>query len=104
MSKGTPHSEIDVRNVARLARLEVSDADVPALTRDLASILDHARGLDAIDLSDVQPLSHPSDLEAPLAEDVAGGESPHEALERISPSMDGAFIQVPKVLGGQGGT
>lgn len=104
MTSGTPQSEIDVRKIARLARLEVSDADVPALTRELASILGHARGLDALDLDGVEPLSHPSDLDAPLAEDIAGGESPHEALEKIAPSMDGPFIQVPKVLGGQGGT
>lgn len=104
MSDATPHSEIDVRKVARLARLEVADADVPALTRELASILDHARGLDALDLGGIEPLSHPSDLDAPLAEDVAGDELPLESLEQLAPSMDGPFIKVPKVLGGQGGS
>ncbi|MEQ8316605.1 MAG: Asp-tRNA(Asn)/Glu-tRNA(Gln) amidotransferase subunit GatC [Phycisphaerales bacterium] len=106
MSSDAPppaQTTIDVRKVARLARLDVADADVPALTRELASILGHARGLDALDLDGVEPLSHPSDLDAPLAEDVAGGELSRDALEHIAPSMDGSFIEVPKVLGGQGG-
>lgn len=98
-----PPPPIDVSKVARLARLSVADADVAPLAAELASILDHAKGLEELDLSGVEPLSHAADLEATLAEDVAGGELPREALERIAPEMDGPFIRVPKVLGGGGG-
>ncbi len=73
------------------------------IAAELASILDHAKGLQELDLSGVEPLSHAADLEAALAPDIAGGELPRAALEAIAPAMDGPFISVPKVLGGQSG-
>ncbi|UYV11207.1 MAG: Asp-tRNA(Asn)/Glu-tRNA(Gln) amidotransferase subunit GatC [Phycisphaera sp.] len=94
---------VDVRKIARLARLGVAQSDLAPLAAELASILDHAKGLEQLDLTNVEPLSHAADLEATLAEDVPGGELPREALEGIAPSMDGPFIRVPKVLGGGGG-
>ncbi|MFI4917645.1 MAG: Asp-tRNA(Asn)/Glu-tRNA(Gln) amidotransferase subunit GatC [Phycisphaerales bacterium JB060] len=103
MSSTDGPTPFDVRKLARLARLDIAHMDVPTLTDELASILEHARGLDALDLGGVQPLSHPADLDATLAADEAQGELPHDALERICPAMDGPFIRVPKVLGGQGG-
>lgn len=103
MSSDAPPPPIDVRKVARLARLRVAEDQLAPLAAELASILDHAKGLEGLDLTTVEPLSHAADLEAALAEDAPGGELPHEALERIAPSMDGPYISVPKVLGGQSG-
>lgn len=96
----TPPPPIDISKIARLARLSVADADLAPLAADLASVLDHARGLEELDLASVEPLSHAADLEAALAEDAAGGELPRDTLERIAPAMDGPYIRVPKVLGG----
>jgi aspartyl-tRNA(Asn)/glutamyl-tRNA(Gln) amidotransferase subunit C len=95
-----PPPSIDVRKVARLARLGVADEQVAPLAAELASVLDHAKGLGELDLTNVEPLSHAADLEAALAGDIAGGEMPREALEAIAPEMDGPYIRVPKVLGG----
>lgn len=103
MQDEAPPPAIDVRKVARLARLEVRNDELEPLAAELASILDHAKGLERLDLAGIEPLSHAADLEAELAEDAAGGELPHEALERIAPEMDGPYIRVPKVLGGGGG-
>lgn len=103
MHSDTPlltHHLIDVRKTAHLARLRVADADFAPLAAELASILDHARGLEALDLAGVEPLSHAADLEATLAEDTPGGELLREALVAIAPEMDGPYIRVPKVLGG----
>jgi aspartyl-tRNA(Asn)/glutamyl-tRNA(Gln) amidotransferase subunit C len=94
---------IDVRAVARLARLRIEPADEATLSAELASVLEHARGLAQLDLGGIEPLSHAADLEAALAADEAGGELPRAALEGIAPEMDGPYLRVPKVLGGQGG-
>jgi len=102
MSNGTRPS-IDVRKVARLARLSVADEELTPLAAELASILDHAKGLEELDLSDVEPLSHAADLETVPADDAAGDELPREAIELMAPEMDGPFIAVPKVLGGGDG-
>ncbi|MEQ9096913.1 MAG: Asp-tRNA(Asn)/Glu-tRNA(Gln) amidotransferase subunit GatC [Phycisphaerales bacterium] len=96
-------SDIDVRKVARLARLAFADDQLPALSRELRSILEHVQGLNELQLDRVEPLSHPTDQEALLADDVPAGELSHEQLERMAPRMDGPFLHVPKVLGdGQG--
>lgn len=104
MTENSTTPEIDVRKVAQLARLEVAQGDIGPLARELASILGHARDLEKLDLAGVAPLSHAADLEAELARDEASGELPREALESIAPKMDGPFIAVPKVLGGDGGS
>ena len=104
MTENSPTPEIDVRKVAQLSRLEVAESDIGLLARELASILAHARDLEKLDLAGVEPLSHAADLEAELAWDEASGELPREALESIAPKMDGPFIAVPKVLGGDGGS
>lgn len=103
MANYAPQPQIDVLKVARLARLDVAESDIKPLAAELASILDHAKGLEELDLSGVEPLSHAADLEATLADDAPGGELAREAFEGIVPSMDGPFISVPKVLGGQSG-
>lgn len=92
--------DIDIAKVARLARLDIAPSDIGPLTTELASILSHAQDLARLDLAGVEPLSHAADLHAALAEDVAEGELPRTALEAIAPRMDGPFIAVPKVLGG----
>lgn len=104
MTENSPTPEIDVRKVSQLARLKVAEDDIGPLARELASILDHARDLEALDLAGVEPLSHAADLETELAPDRASGELPRGALESIAPKMDGPFIAVPKVLGGDGGS
>lgn len=95
--------DINVAKVARLARLEIEPADIGPLTQELASILSHARDLGTLDLTGVEPLSHAADLHAALAEDLAHGELPRSSLEAIAPRMDGPYIAVPKVLGGEAG-
>lgn len=94
--------EVDVARVAKLARLDVSEADIGRLSRELDAVLAYAGKLGSLDLSAVEPLSHAAELECPLADDAPGGELAREHLERIAPSMDGPFIVVPKVLGGGG--
>jgi aspartyl-tRNA(Asn)/glutamyl-tRNA(Gln) amidotransferase subunit C len=62
----------DVVNVARLARLTLSDAELDMFTGQLAAVLDHARDVEALDVADVPPMSHPYPLVNVLRDDVAG--------------------------------
>lgn len=98
-----PTGTINLQSVARLARLEVDEADIGPLTAALESILGHARQLGELDLSRVEPLAHAADLHTRLAPDEPGGELPQGVLESMAPAMDGPFIEVPKVLGGGSG-
>ena len=52
----------DVANVARLARLTVTDAELDEYTEQLASILEHAQDIEALEIDDVEPTAHPYEL------------------------------------------
>jgi aspartyl-tRNA(Asn)/glutamyl-tRNA(Gln) amidotransferase subunit C len=49
----------DVRKVAKLARLEMSDADLARMQQQLSAILDYVDQLNALDTDGVEPLAHP---------------------------------------------
>lgn len=87
----------DVLHVAKLARLEIPDADIEEVREQLGAILEAVSKVSELDLSDVEPTSHPLDLVNVFEEDF-----PRESLDRAAalanapdPS-EGAF-RVPTV-------
>lgn len=67
-------SQVD--HVARLARLELSDAEAERMAAELSKILDHIEAIRSLDLDGVQPTSHVVDLVNALRADV-----PHRSLD-----------------------
>ncbi|MGA1183717.1 MAG: Asp-tRNA(Asn)/Glu-tRNA(Gln) amidotransferase subunit GatC, partial [Ilumatobacteraceae bacterium] len=59
-----------VAKVARLARLHLNDEEVDRMTSQLAGMLEHFRDVDALDLSNVEPLNQPIPLSNVMREDV----------------------------------
>jgi len=58
------------RKAATLARLELTDAEVKTFTAQLGDILKYVDQLQALDVSNIEPLTHPLQLATPLREDV----------------------------------
>jgi aspartyl-tRNA(Asn)/glutamyl-tRNA(Gln) amidotransferase subunit C len=58
------------RQVAELARLELSDQEVQLFTSQLGEVLKYIDQLQSVDVSGVEPLTHALDLVHPLREDV----------------------------------
>ncbi|MEM1108680.1 MAG: Asp-tRNA(Asn)/Glu-tRNA(Gln) amidotransferase subunit GatC [Planctomycetota bacterium] len=103
MSK--PITEEDVRQVAKLSRLALSDDEVTHFTGQLAAVLGYVSKLNELDerIKDVEPLFHPSDHHSVTREDVEQpGLTPDEALAN-APGRQDNFFKVPKVLGDGGG-
>jgi aspartyl-tRNA(Asn)/glutamyl-tRNA(Gln) amidotransferase subunit C len=96
MSASAP--EIDIRHVARLARLNLTDAEAAVFGRDLSRVLAHFAALGALDLSDVPPFSHPSPDVASLRPDVPGPTLDRAVALAQAPAHDGAAFLVPKVV------
>ncbi|QDU71845.1 Asp-tRNA(Asn)/Glu-tRNA(Gln) amidotransferase subunit GatC [Mucisphaera calidilacus] len=99
MSKPSPISASDVRHVAKLSRLSLSDDEVATMTDQLGSILSYIQKLSELDVEGVEPMAHPLDLTNALREDV---EEPGLATDRAlmnAPASDPPFFEVPKVLG-----
>lgn len=92
-------SRDDVAHVARLARLTLADDELDTFTAQLGAILDHAADVEALDLAEVDPTSHPFDLTNVLRPDAAGATlAPSDALAGAPQAEDGRF-RVPTILG-----
>ncbi len=93
----TPH---DVRKVASLARLKVSDAEVESLLGDLTAILDYVDVLNEVDTTGVPPMVHAVELHDVLRADVIGESLPVAEALRNAPRTDGKHFLVPAIIDG----
>lgn len=98
-----PISEQTVRDVAKLARLSLSDEQVAEQTTKLASILSYIDKLNEVDVDGVEPMAHAMDLQNVFREDVETPGYPTKAILANAPDQDPPFFKVPKVLGDGGG-
>ena len=96
-------SSDEVRKVARLARLALSDAQVEQYRAQLGAVLGYVERLREVDLSGVEPLSNVSDAVNRLAADEPGPTLPNEVLMKMAPAATPQFVKVPKVLEDDGG-
>jgi aspartyl-tRNA(Asn)/glutamyl-tRNA(Gln) amidotransferase subunit C len=93
-----PVTKHDVAYVAKLARLAFSDDEMEKFTAQLNTILHHMEKLNEIDTSNVEPLSHVSDLKNVLREDVVTPSLPRDEVLKNAPSKNEKFFKVPKVI------
>ncbi len=87
-----------VRKVAKLARLQLSEADVDRFTKQLGQVLGYVEMLSELDTDGVAPLAHPLEIENVLREDVPKPSLPREAALSNAPKSDGKCFLVPQIL------
>lgn len=88
-----------VAEVAALARLTITDEELDTYTGQLASILEHADDMEALDIEGVEPTAHPFELVNVLRPDVVRPcVDRHEVLAAAPAAEDGRF-RVPAILG-----
>lgn len=88
----------DVRKVARLARLKLSEAEVEIYARQLGDVLKYIDLLNEIDTEGVEPLAHPIELSNVLRSDAPAPSLPREAALSNAPKADGRYFLVPQIL------
>ncbi len=88
----------EVRRIAALARIEVSDADAIVTQGQLNEIFGLIGQMQAVDTSAVEPMSHALDLTLRLREDVVSAEDQREAFQAIAPKVEEGLYLVPKVI------
>lgn len=90
-------SEEQVRHVANLARLGLTDEEVERMSGELGAILDSIEKIRELDLKDVQPTANPLNLSNVLRPDEPRGElSQGEALSTAPDPVDELFA-VPRI-------
>src|SRR6185295_2102025 len=87
----------DVRWVAYLARLELSDAELGMMTRQLGAILDYVNQLQQVPTDGVEPLAHPLPIQNVFRADEPAPSLPTDAALANAPDRRGDFYGVPAV-------
>lgn len=95
-------SESEVRHVAMLARLALTDEQVETLRDELNSILGHIDTIQQLDLEDVRPMTHAIPIVNETRPDVVRpGLSRQDALLNAPDAEAGAF-RIPRIVGAGG--
>jgi len=92
-------SRDDVAHVARLARLQLTDDELDTFTGQLAAVLEHAADVEALDVHDVPPTSHPFELTNVLRADVAAPTLDRDEVLAAAPDAEDGRFKVPPILG-----
>ncbi|GAA4412563.1 Asp-tRNA(Asn)/Glu-tRNA(Gln) amidotransferase subunit GatC [Nibrella viscosa] len=87
-----------LQKIAHLARLDVRPEEEAALLDSLNEVLTWMEQLNELDTTGVEPLTHISDEQNVMRDDVVGRHLPREQALSNAPQQDGTFFQVPKVL------
>jgi aspartyl-tRNA(Asn)/glutamyl-tRNA(Gln) amidotransferase subunit C len=88
----------DVRKVAQLARLQLSDEVIETFTPQLEEIIDFVAQLEEIDTTNVVPTTRAVEVINVCREDVVHTTEVREELLDLAPEREGDFYRVPKIL------
>ena len=92
-------TEAEVRHVARLARLSLTDAEVELFTGQLGAVLEHAEDVEALDTAGVPPTAHPLHLSNVLRDDEPTPSLDREEVLRAAPRAESGRFRVPPIVG-----
>jgi len=87
-----------VRHVARLARIAMSDAEVEAMVPEFNNILQWVEQLGEVDTDGVEPLTAVIDNELRLRDDVVNDGNVRDDVLKNAPDAQHGFFAVPKVI------
>jgi len=88
----------DVKRIARLARIEISDAEAMTSQTQLNAIFDLIAAMQAVDTTGVSPMAHAQDVSQRLREDVVTETDRHAVFQNIAPAVEDSLYLVPKVI------
>lgn len=88
----------DVRRIARLARIDISTAEVEHTRGQLNGILSFIEQLQAVDTAGIAPMAHAVDVVQRLRDDHVTETDQREAFQAVAPEVEGGLYLVPKVI------
>ncbi len=93
-------SEKDVRHVAKLARLKLTDQEARSYEKELSAVLKHFEALQELDTENVRPMSHILELSNIWREDRPSNLKEGDSLLTNAPMRESGYFRVPKILEG----
>jgi len=90
--------QAEVRKVAKLSRLDLTEAEVEEFTGQLSAILDYMEKMNELDTANIEPLAHCLPVSNVFREDSVKESLGTEETLSNAPQRDGEFFKVPKIL------
>jgi len=88
----------DVKKVAQLARLAMSETEIEAARAQLSGIFELIAEMQAVDTTGIAPMSHAQDVAQRLREDKVTETNQREAFQAIAPQVENGLYLVPQVI------
>jgi len=90
--------KIDIRYVAKLARIALTDDEVARFSDQLSDLLDHVNVLSELDTASVPATAQVVESRNVEREDVPGPCLDRETVLSMAPQRQGAFFRVPRII------
>ncbi len=88
----------EVKKIAHLARIEISEAEALATRQQLNDIFALIGQMQAVNTEGIEPMSHAQDLMLRLRDDVVTEQDQHALFQSIAPQVEGGLYLVPRVI------
>ena len=88
----------DVRKVARLARLAMSEAEIETARAQLSGIFALIAEMQAVDTKGIAPMSHAQDVSQRLREDAVTETNQRGLFQSLAPQTEAGLYLVPQVI------
>ena len=88
----------DVRRLAYLSRIEVTDAESQAVLEKLTGIFGMIEQMQKVDTGGIEPMSHGQDIPLRLREDKVTEIDQRSQFQAVAPQVEGGLYLVPKVI------
>jgi len=88
----------EVRRIAHLARIEISDVEAGQVLEQLNGIFGLIEQMQAVDTRGVEPMAHARDVSLRLREDNVTEADQHRLFQSVAPQVEEGLYLVPKVI------
>ena len=88
----------EVYRIADLARIEIQTDEAEAVLEQLSNIFNLIEQMQAVDTTNVEPMSHAQDMKLRLRQDAITEADQRELFQSIAPQVEAGLYLVPKVI------
>ena len=91
-------SRHEVESIAHLARLQITEDQVPVYVENLSRIIDFVNQLERADTDGVEPMAHPLNMTQPLRPDEVLESDQRDLYQDNAPATEDGLYLVPRVI------
>ena len=88
----------EVKKIAKLSRLKITDEEAEKFSSQLTDILKYAEKINEINTDNIPPTSHSIDIKNALRADTVKPSYSRESIMRNAPEPENGFYKVPKII------